>query len=124
MSTPMYAVRLKSVQRYHYRGILYHRFSPTDRHGNGQRILLDHVVNRELRDHFIGSGYWVDVRPDAPEPIKPVAVAMPEPVAVDPEAEAAEASPSVEASNDMSTGSINGPRSYGQPGKGDTQTEV
>ena len=115
MSEPMYAVRLKSVQRYHYRGILYHRFSQTDRHGNGAKILLDHVVNRELRDHFVGSGYFVDVRPDDPEPVKPIEVKAPEPVAVDPEAEV---------SNDMSNASINGPRSYGQPGKGDTQTEV
>lgn len=119
MSTPMYAVRLKSVARYHYRGVLYHRFSQTDRHGNGTPIVLEHLVNRELRDHFIGSGYWLDVRPDEPEEVKPVAV--PEPVAVDPVAvEQAEA----EGSNDMSNNSINGPRSYGQPGKGDTQTEV
>jgi len=110
MSTPMYAVRLKSVARYHYRGILYKRLDEN-------RQVKDHLVNRELRDHFVGSKYWVDVRPEEPLPVAPVAV--PEPVAVEPVAVE-----EAEASNDMSNNSINGPRSYGQPGKGDTQTEV
>lgn len=123
MSTPMYAVRLKSVARYHYRGILYNRIDPNNRHGDGRRIVLEHVVNRELRDHFINSGYWEDVRPEEPIAVEPVAV--PEPVAINVEEKAAAAKEEAPApANDMSNASINGPRSYGQPGKGDTQTEV
>jgi hypothetical protein len=108
MGTPMYAVRLKSVSRYHYRGILYRRLDEN-------RQVIDHHVTRELRDHFVGSKYWLDVRPEEPEPVQPVAI--PEPVAVEPVAVE-------ESSNDMSNNSITGPRTYGQPGKGDTQTEV
>jgi len=135
MSTPMYAVRLKSIKRFHYRGILYRRFDPVNRHPDGRLVVLEHVVNRELRDHFVGTGYFEDVRPEAPIPVAPVAV--PEPVAVAAEvATAAVAAADADTSpvvpeppapvnpNDMSNASINGPRSYGQPGKGDTQTEV
>lgn len=135
MSTPMYAVRLKSIKRFHYRGILYKRIDPDRRHPDGRFIVNEHIVNRELRDHFVTTGYFEDVRSEAPVPVAPVVV--PEPVAVAAAVAAAAALVEPEApklpeptavpeggSGDMSTGSINGPRSYGQPGKGDTQTEV
>ena len=115
--TPMYAIKIKSVARYHYRGKLYRRLDPVHRNPDGTRIVLEHVVNRALRDHLVGSGYFEDVRPDEPAPIEPVAV--PEPVAIEPVAvpeEAPEAAPA----NDMSNSSINGPRQFGK----DTAVEV
>lgn len=108
MTTPMYAIRIKSVNRYHYRGVLYRRIDPVNRHPDGRFIVLEHVVNRELRDHLVGSGFFEDVRPEEPQPVEPVAV--PEPVAISQEPETLTGE--IKAGNDMSNASVTG---YGKP---------
>jgi hypothetical protein len=107
MSELKYKIRIKSVARYHYRGKLYLRLDPVNRHPNGARIVLEHIVNRELRDHLVGSGYFEDVRSEEPVPVEPVAI--PEPVAIEEPVSVKEG-----AGNDMSNSSITKPMQYGK----------
>jgi hypothetical protein len=58
-----FGVTLKSVKRYNYRGRIYE-------HGN------DYAVPRDLRNHLVGSGYFMDTLIDEPEP-QPIASQAP-----------------------------------------------
>ncbi len=79
---PRYAIRLKTLNRYNYRGVLYERRNPET------RLDQDFAVTRELRDHLVGTGFFEDVRAEEPKPIEPEPVPEPVPIA-EPEAIAA-----------------------------------
>ncbi len=109
MDDPRFAIRLKTLNRYHYRGTLYERTNPHTREA------IEHAVTRELRNHLVGTGKFEDVRAEEPEPVEPTPV--PEPEALSEEgvaaAEQSQANP-----NDMSRESMGITKQYGQKADG------
>jgi hypothetical protein len=57
-----FGVKLKKINRYHYRGQLYEKGK-------------EYAVIRTLRDHLVGSGYFLDCLIEAPPEPQPVAAA-------------------------------------------------
>ena len=131
--TERYAIQLKSLNRYNYRGVLYKWKDEASHKRNS------YAVSRDLRDHLVGTGFFQDIRTTAPAAVVPEPVAEPEAIKFEtkagPEADpiVSEIDPvpaeqptapivvddSIEThtakepeSNDMSRGSITG---YGQP---------
>lgn len=83
MASPRYAIRLKTLNRYNYRGVLYKWKDETSRKRNS------YAVSRVLRDHLVSTGFFEDVRSVEPTPVAPEPVAEPEAIVeVDPATEA------------------------------------
>ena len=59
----MYGIKIKTVHRYHYRGKLYKRGD-------------EYAVSRDLRDHLVGSGFFIDTVVS-----EPIAIGSVEPLA-------------------------------------------